>query len=60
MEIDPKIKMNRYNKGKYLLRKAFEGDYLPKDILYREKAAFQSDDDYKDYCKNMLFDLLYQ
>lgn len=40
MEIDPKIKMNRYNKGKYLLRKAFEGDFLPKDILYREKAAF--------------------
>lgn len=40
MEIDTKIKMNRYNKGKYLLRKAFEGDYLPKDILYREKAAF--------------------
>ncbi len=40
MEIDPKIKMNRYNKEKYLLRKAFEGDYLPKDILYREKAAF--------------------
>ncbi len=40
MKIDPKIKMNRYNKGKYLLRKAFEGDYLPKDILYREKAAF--------------------
>lgn len=40
MEIDPKIKMNRYNKGKYLLRKAFEGDYLPKDIIYREKAAF--------------------
>lgn len=40
MEIDPKIKMNRYNKGKYLLRKAFEGDYLPKDILYREKTAF--------------------
>ena len=28
--------------------------------FYREKAAFQSDDDYKDYCKNMLFDLLYQ
>lgn len=40
MEIDPKIKMNRYNKGKYLLRKAFEGDYLPKGILYREKTAF--------------------
>ncbi len=40
MEIEPSIKMNTYNKGKYLLRKAFEGDYLPHDILYREKAAF--------------------
>ena len=40
MSIDPLKKMNHYNKGKYLLRKAFEGDYLPSDILYREKAAF--------------------
>lgn len=40
MAIDPERKMNIYNKGKYLLRKAFEGDYLPEDILYREKAAF--------------------
>lgn len=33
--------MNVYNKGKYLLRHAFEGtDYLPHDILFREKAAF--------------------
>ena len=32
--------MNVYNKGKYLLRHAFEGDYLPNEILYREKAAF--------------------
>ena len=32
--------MNVYNKGKYLLRRAFEGDYLPRSILYREKAAF--------------------
>ncbi len=40
MSIDPELKMNKYNKGKYLLRKAFEGDYLPHDILYREKAAF--------------------
>lgn len=40
MSIDPEKKLNRYNKGKYLLRKAFEGDYLPHDILYREKAAF--------------------
>ena len=40
MAIDPEKKINRYGKGKYLLRRAFEGDYLPKDILYREKAAF--------------------
>ncbi len=40
MSINPDKKMNIYNKGKYLLRKAFEGDYLPVDILYREKAAF--------------------
>ena len=41
MAIDPQKKMNTYGKGKYLLRKAFEnGDYLPKEILYREKAAF--------------------
>ena len=40
MSIDPKLKMNIYDKGKYLLRRAFEGPYLPHDILYREKAAF--------------------
>ena len=41
MSIDPAKKMNVYNKGKYLLRHAFEGtDYLPHDILFREKAAF--------------------
>lgn len=40
MSIDPAKKMNTYGKGKYLLRRAFEGDYLPLDILYREKAAF--------------------
>lgn len=40
MSIDPSKKMNVYNKGKYLLRHAFEGDYLPYDILMREKAAF--------------------
>ena len=38
--IDPELKLNKYNKGKYLLRHAFEGDYLPHDILWREKAAF--------------------
>ena len=40
MAIDPEMKLNKYNKGKYLLRHAFEGDYLPHSILYREKAAF--------------------
>ena len=41
MSVNPELKLNKYNKGKYLLRKAFEdGDYLPRDILYREKAAF--------------------
>lgn len=40
MAIDPEKKRNHYGKGKYLLRRAFEGDYLPLNILYREKAAF--------------------
>ena len=40
MCIDPELKLNKYGKGKYLLRHAFEGDYLPHSILYREKAAF--------------------
>lgn len=41
MSIDPELKLNKYGKGKYLLRHAFEeGDYLPESILWREKAAF--------------------
>ena len=40
MHLDPEIKVNRYGKGKYLLRHAFEGDFLPQSILMREKAAF--------------------
>lgn len=40
MSLDPEIKLNKYNKGKYLLRHAFEGDFLPTSILMREKAAF--------------------
>lgn len=41
MSIDPEMKLNRYGKGKYLLRRAFaQGDWLPQDILMREKAAF--------------------
>ncbi len=62
MEIDPKLKMNTYHKGKYLLRKAFEGDYLPNDILYREKAAFSDAvghsmvDDLKEFAENAYSD----
>lgn len=41
MSVDPELKLNKYGKGKYLLRHAFEdGGYLPEDILWREKAAF--------------------
>ncbi len=41
MAIDPEKKVNRYNMGKYLLRHAFEGlNYLPDEILWRQKAAF--------------------
>ena len=41
MRLDPKVKMNTYGMGKYLLRHAFENsDWLPRDILMREKAAF--------------------
>nr|MCR5160323.1 asparagine synthase B [Lachnospiraceae bacterium] len=41
MAIDPEKKLNRYGKGKYLLRHAFEEDGLiPESILWREKAAF--------------------
>ena len=41
MSIDPKRKMNTYDMGKYLLRRAFERDHLlPEEILWRQKAAF--------------------
>jgi asparagine synthase (glutamine-hydrolysing) len=41
MSIDPKLKVNTYGMGKYLLRHAFEQDHLlPEDILWRQKAAF--------------------
>ena len=41
MSIDPELKLNKYGKGKYLLRHGFEeGGYLPEEILWREKAAF--------------------
>lgn len=40
MSIAPEKKLNTYGIGKYLLRHAFEGSYLPHSILMREKAAF--------------------
>lgn len=58
MSIDPEMKLNKYGKGKYLLRKAFEADgLLPYDILMREKAAFSDAvghsmvDDLKEYAE---------
>ena len=56
MAIDPKMKMNTYGMGKYLLRHAFERDkLLPGEILWRQKAAFSDAvghsmvDDLKEY-----------
>ncbi len=41
MSIDPEKKLNTYGIGKYLLRHAFEEDeFIPREILMREKAAF--------------------
>ena len=62
MALDPAIKMNVYNKGKYLLRHAFEGDWLPEEILWREKAAFSDAvghsmvDDLKEYAEHYYTD----
>ena len=59
MAIDPEKKLNSYGKGKYLLRKAFEGDWLPPEILWREKAAFSDAvghsmvDDIKEYAEGL-------
>ena len=60
MAIDPEKKMNHYNKGKYLLRQAFQKDQLiPDSILWREKAAFSDavghslKDDLAEYAEQM-------
>lgn len=66
MSLDPERKMNKYGKGKYLLRNAFRGDYLPYDILMREKAAFSDAvghsmvDDLKEYAENKYTDEEYK
>lgn len=58
MSIDPSIKMNRHDMGKYLIRKAFAEDkLLPESILWRQKAAFSDAvghsmvDDLKEYAE---------
>lgn len=63
MSTDPEMKLNKYGKGKYLLRKAFEADsILPYDILMREKAAFSDAvghsmvDDLKEYAESCYTD----
>jgi asparagine synthase (glutamine-hydrolysing) len=63
MSIDPALKMNTYGMGKYLLRRAFEeGDWLPPEILWREKAAFSDAvghsmvDDLKEYAEELYTD----
>ena len=66
MSLDPKLKLNTYGKGKYLLRHAFEGDFLPYDILMREKAAFSDAvghsrvDDLKEYAQQRYSDEEYE
>lgn len=63
MSIDPSLKMNRHNMGKYLIRKAFEEDkILPESILWRQKAAFSDAvghsmvDDIKEYAETLYTD----
>lgn len=67
MAIDPAMKMNTYNMGKYLLRHAFEADHLlPESILFRQKAAFSDAvghsmaDDLKEYAEELYSDEEYE
>jgi asparagine synthase (glutamine-hydrolysing) len=67
MSIDPSLKRNSYNMGKYLLRHAFENDHiLPDAILWRQKAAFSDAvghsmvDDLKEYAEAMYTDEEYE
>ena len=63
MRIDPRLKLNTYGMGKYLLRHAFEKDHiLPDEILWRQKAAFSDAvghsmvDDLKAYAETVYSD----
>ena len=64
MSINPEIKMNTYDCGKYLLRQAFADDkILPENILFRDKAAFSDAvghslvDDIKEYAEDRYLQL---
>ena len=63
MAIDPALKMNRHDMGKYLIRQAFaDGHILPEEILWRQKAAFSDAvghsmvDDLKAYAESLYTD----
>lgn len=63
MSVDPDLKLNSYDMGKYLLRKAFAEDHiLPDSILWRQKAAFSDAvghsmvDDLKEYAEELYSD----
>jgi len=66
MAINPKMKVNTYGHGKYLLRRAFEGEWLPLPLLYREKAAFSDAmghsmvDDLKEYADSLYTEAEYE
>ncbi len=67
MSIDPKLKVNTYGMGKYLLRHAFEKDrLLPDEILWRQKAAFSDAvghsmvDDLKAYAEALYSDAAFE
>ena len=67
MSIDPELKMNNHNMGKYLIRKAFADDHiLPDEILWRQKAAFSDAvghsmvDDLKAYAEKTYTDQEYE
>ena len=63
MRIDPRLKLNTYGMGEYLLRHAFETDHiLPDEILWRQKAAFSDAvghsmvDELKDFAETVYSD----
>ncbi len=66
MAIDPEKKLNTYGMGKYLLRKAFEGDWLPRRSSGAKKAAFSDAvghsmvDDIKEYAESLYTDEEFQ